>query len=325
MPFDPVDPFDFGEILASSDMNQIRTNLDDLHERYRICTSITRPSSPSDGMLIYETDTDRLYAWDAQAGVWVNFIGPTGPTGALGPTGPTGPIGLTGHTGPTGIGGPTGPTGARGPTGATGATGAAGRFTASSSPPSSPEVGDGWFNTVNAKVYLYFDSYWVEVGPAFAGPEGQQGPTGAAGPSSEFWYGLLDQQGAQFLTADTVTNIAYSENCNSNGSLFSWDPGTNVLTVNSSGYYSIDAAVTFYALVDNSSVFRNWVYAGTQSIESQEIVSGSVQTLHTPMLVQLSADDTIYVAGMFFYYDGLIAAAASGDQYLTNLRVIKVA
>lgn len=35
-----------------------------------VCTSTTRPSSPYEGMLIYETDTDRLFFWDGSS--WVS-------------------------------------------------------------------------------------------------------------------------------------------------------------------------------------------------------------------------------------------------------------
>lgn len=185
MPFDPVDPFDFGEVLSSSDMNQIRTNLDDLHGRYRVCTSITRPTEPSDGMLIYETDTDRLLIYNGRLGTWDNFTGPTGPRGATGAasfvTGPTGATGATGATGPTGAIGATGADSYV--TGPTGPTGAYGRFFASADTPAAPQIGDGWFNTINAKIYVYYDASWVEVGPAFAGPEGPQGPTGPTGPA----------------------------------------------------------------------------------------------------------------------------------------------
>jgi hypothetical protein len=34
-----------------------------------VCTSSARPSSPYEGMMIYETDTDRMYVWDNSA--WV--------------------------------------------------------------------------------------------------------------------------------------------------------------------------------------------------------------------------------------------------------------
>jgi hypothetical protein len=43
-----------------------------------VCTSTTRPSSPFDGQVIYETDTDKVAVYDASA--WVYKTGTTAPT-----------------------------------------------------------------------------------------------------------------------------------------------------------------------------------------------------------------------------------------------------
>jgi hypothetical protein len=126
-------------------------------------------------------------------------IGPTGAAGAngtngtnglVGATGPRGLqgeqglIGLTGDTGPTGVAGPTGLTGDTGPTGLTGDTGPVGptgpqgvkgKYEASATAPSTPTEGDAWFDTVNAKFYIYFDSYWIEQTSNLIGPTGPAG------------------------------------------------------------------------------------------------------------------------------------------------------
>jgi hypothetical protein len=90
-------------------------------------------------------------------------------------------------TGPTGATGPsvTGPTGPTGPTGVRGAF-----IPNSATPPASPVTGDTWFNTDNGAVFIYYDSYWVEVGTSEfggatgpAGTPGATGPTGASGPT----------------------------------------------------------------------------------------------------------------------------------------------
>ncbi len=80
--------------------------------------------------------------------------------------------------------GATGPQGATGPTGATGATGAPGKYTVSETAPSSPAVGDGWFDSTVGKFFIYYDSYWVEFGTA-TGPQGPAGAAGAEGPAGE--------------------------------------------------------------------------------------------------------------------------------------------
>jgi hypothetical protein len=116
--------------------------------------------------------------------------GPTGPTGPAGPTGPTGaastvpgpqgPAGPTGPQGPTGatgaastVPGPQGPTGATGPQGPTGATGPQGPagpaivVAMSDTAPATPAVGDFWFDSVSANLYLRFNdgtsTQWVPV------------------------------------------------------------------------------------------------------------------------------------------------------------------
>lgn len=103
--------------------------------------AINFPDNPSVGQEFFAGQT--TWSWTGQ--YWkVLRITPTGPTGAIGPTGP------------------------------------AGNFsTAEATPPSNPNPGQAWFNSNNGKVYVYYDSYWVEVGAA---PVGPTGPAGAAGP-----------------------------------------------------------------------------------------------------------------------------------------------
>ena len=94
-----------------------------------------------------------------------------------------------GATGPTGaastVAGPTGPTGP------TGATGPVGQFTASESAPpiDASEAGDAWFNTQNAKTYVFFNGTWVEVASGNLGPTGPQGQAGSLALSTMWWLG----------------------------------------------------------------------------------------------------------------------------------------
>lgn len=54
--------------------------------------------------------------------------------------------------------------------------GAAGSSTTvSTTAPSSPAEGDNWFNSETGQSFIYYDSYWVELG---VGPAGPQGPAG---------------------------------------------------------------------------------------------------------------------------------------------------
>jgi len=58
------------------------------------------------------------------------------------------------------------------------ASGGSGSITVSETAPADPGEGDLWFNSTNAVTYIYYDSFWVELTPAIAGPEG---PTGEPG------------------------------------------------------------------------------------------------------------------------------------------------
>lgn len=151
------------------------------------------------------------------------ITGPTGADGSIGPTGAAGPTGATGPaaeflvtstppsspqegqiwfdptaaaeyvyydgywvelSGPQGIQGPTGPTGPIGPTGALGPTGPVAEFSVTSTPPSSPQEGQIWFDPTTAAEYVYYDGTWIEVsGPQ--GLQGETGPTGPTGPTGE--------------------------------------------------------------------------------------------------------------------------------------------
>ena len=179
--------------------------------------------------------------------------GPTGNTGPIGPTGASGATGSTGPTGPTGPTGADGnyyvsattPSGAvegdgwfnsndgkayvyydgywvevgagnagpAGATGATGPTGSTGRFTTSDTAPSSPTTGDAWYNSVTGQTFVYYDSFWVEVGATSLGPTG---PTGPTGPSSNVIGEVAIYAGASvpsgWLRADgsAVSRTTYS-------------------------------------------------------------------------------------------------------------------
>lgn len=160
-------------------------------------------ANPANGLLVYDTDLQCFYYYNATTPVWQNLCesgincwdlngnrindpaedingdglfnaldcaGATGATGPQGPAGPTGPTGATGTTGATGPIGPQGPIGNTGPAGPTGAAGPAG--------PQGP------------------------VGPAGAtGPQGPIGPTGATGATGA--QGPIGPTGATGTTGAT--------------------------------------------------------------------------------------------------------------------------
>lgn len=362
MPFDPVDPFDFGEVLASSDMNQIRTNLDDLHGRYRICTSLTRPISPTDGMLVFETDTNKLLSWDEQGDTWLDFIGPTGPVGATGPTGSTGLTGATGATGPAGPTGTTGPTGATGETGLTGPTGAHGRFFASAIVPTGEEEGDGWFNTVNGKIYVYFDSYWVEVGPAFVGPEGQQGvegptgptgPTGPIGPAANFgatgptgpvgatgstgpagegylpaWngYKFQDQIIAPGGTGPYEDVLYFQERVNTDVSIYSYDFGGDYkLTVQQSGRYLVNAVVTANTTGQiRAAIMTDSTAGGPQTMATIAVASSGKASISLSNVLDIESNNKLWIEVSSPLETEISVQSVLNSDYVTNFNVVKI-
>lgn len=54
-----------------------------------------------------------------------------------------------------------------------------GQTTVSATAPANPTEGDTWFNTTNAKSYVYYDGAWVDVSVGSVGPTGPTGATGA--------------------------------------------------------------------------------------------------------------------------------------------------
>lgn len=44
-------------------------------------------------------------------------------------------------------------------------------FTISTTAPTSPNTGDGWFNPDTARSYIWYDSFWVEFGVAGSIPD----------------------------------------------------------------------------------------------------------------------------------------------------------
>lgn len=148
-------------------------------------------SGPAQGLLVYDTDFDCFFYFNAGSNAWQNLCtggsggvtGPTGPQGLQGVPGPPGQNGAIGPTGPQGMQGPTGAdgvdgmdgaTGPQGPTGATGADGATG--------PQGPTGAAGVTGPQGI------------TGPTGAdgatGPQGATGPVGPTGPQ-----GLQGAQG----------------------------------------------------------------------------------------------------------------------------------
>lgn len=68
--------FGSGEVLTSSDVNTYLMKQVNI-----VCTSATRPASPVEGMVVYETDTDRIYVYDGSAWQINNWFTSSGRVG----------------------------------------------------------------------------------------------------------------------------------------------------------------------------------------------------------------------------------------------------
>lgn len=114
-------------------------------------------------VIIDQYDSNKIIVEEQNTHVEVSFGGPQGNTGATGPTGPAGPAGAAGAAG------------AQGP------QGEKGRYTVSETEPVNPQIGDTWFKSSTAQMYLRYDGYWVETSTSYLGPTGATGPGVAAG------------------------------------------------------------------------------------------------------------------------------------------------
>lgn len=102
--------------------------------------------------------------------------GDTGPTGATGETGATGVDGLSAYEVAVAEGyAGTEEQWLNSLVGPTGATGENGRYEISATEPANPVEGDAWFDSTDAKFYIYYDGYWVEQTSNLIGPTGPAG------------------------------------------------------------------------------------------------------------------------------------------------------
>jgi hypothetical protein len=148
-----------------------------------VVVSSNAPTNPDYGTLWYDTgSTYRLYVWnntqwiEASPRGYSGSRGYTGSQGTTGYVGSQGVIGYTGSRGYTGSQGVIGYTGSQGVIGYTGSqgelgyTGSQGRITTSeNTPPAAPYEGQIWLDTTTMKTYVYYDTYWVEVGSSEIG------------------------------------------------------------------------------------------------------------------------------------------------------------
>lgn len=151
--------------------------------------------------------------------------------------------------------------GIQGPQGADGyqgIDGEPGRFYLSENPPLNPVPGDAWFDTVDARFFVYYDSYWVEFGT------NNQGPTGEL-PTSEVSSNVTLTKGKYFVDTSSARTLTLPANPAIGEEIQIFDATglaeTNIITVENNGK-KINGVLDS-ALLDTNGVAAVFVYTGT--------------------------------------------------------------
>lgn len=73
--------------------------------------------------------------------------------------------------------------------------------------PTSPSVGDEWFNSTTGRLYNYYDGYWIEIGAAIGGADGADGKFFASAVPPE-----SPEQGMAWFHTETAKLYVYYDN-----------------------------------------------------------------------------------------------------------------
>lgn len=79
------------------------------------------------------------------------------------------------------------------------------RYDVGDTAPSSPVNGDVWFNSTNARTYVYYDSFWVESNPPLNGAAGESGMLPAVSVSSNITLAAKNRYFVNTSAARTLT------------------------------------------------------------------------------------------------------------------------
>lgn len=128
--------------------------------------------------------------------------------------------------------------------------------------PSSPTAGDVWFNSNNARTYVYYDGTWVESNPSLAGADGESGVLTAVAVSSNITLAAKNRYFVDTSAARTLT-LPASPVAGDEIQIFdaTGTAGTNNITVLNNSL-KING-VTDSALLDVNGVAAVFVYTGS--------------------------------------------------------------
>jgi hypothetical protein len=163
------------------------------------------------------------------------------------------------------------------------ASGGSGSITVSETAPTEPAEGDLWFNSTNALTYIYYDSFWVDLAPAIAGPTGATGATGATGPEGP---AVTSMNASAVVTTTTDKSAGYT--------LQSSDKNTYIRSTGSAITITVPDV-----LADGESV--NFIQAGAGQITfagSGVTISSKESKLKTN--AQFSATTIVKLGGAYY-------------------------
>ncbi len=83
----------------------------------------------------------------------------------------------------------------------------------SEAPPSTPDQGQLWFNSSTGALYIYYDSFWIEV-VSSTGPQGETGATGASASDLTEWTSYtptITADGGGFSLGNGVASGRYKQ------------------------------------------------------------------------------------------------------------------
>lgn len=84
-----------------------------------------------------------------------------------------------------------------------------GSYSVNESAPDNPQTGSIWFNSTNGKTYIYYDSFWVEMG-GDPGPQGPENIVIADTPPSNLdvlWYDTSEPGNAVIPPGGTTGQV----------------------------------------------------------------------------------------------------------------------
>lgn len=163
--------------------------------------------------------------------------------------------------------------------------------------PTSPKLGDVWFNSDEGRAYIYYDSFWIDLNPGIVGPAGKftvsdTPPTTPTPQSGDGWFN--SDTGRLFIRYDNFWIEATSNYIGPSGVISVTAPITNTGT-STSAVLGIQASPTFTGTITGSPAAPTAATAASRlgfiGLPQNLLASGGLT------LSAAHAGDHIYVTG----------------------------